>query len=212
MRTPKYICVKCKYPFTRKWNANRHCNIKHFGKIENIISFTDYMMNHKDSSFILNYLYEDNNNNNGHHAINVKNHLLSDNSSFLNKNLPSNTLDPFEEVIDHKLASSLELLDQLATKYEEMQQLLESLAEPYRQTFIQIALLSAITSDHPVETMHKKLLEYRKSKTIIMMLKDIASIYGQDNEYIKEFLKLKFIQNGKRNLTNKIKENNVLYY
>ena len=47
MKTPRYICSKCRQPFTRRWNANRHCNNKHYGGIENVISFTDYIMNQK---------------------------------------------------------------------------------------------------------------------------------------------------------------------
>ena len=42
MKTPRYICSKCRQPFTRRWNANRHSNNKHYGGIENIISFTEY--------------------------------------------------------------------------------------------------------------------------------------------------------------------------
>ena len=49
MKTPRYICSKCREPFTRRWNANRRCNNKHYGGIENIISFTEYIMNQKDS-------------------------------------------------------------------------------------------------------------------------------------------------------------------
>lgn len=40
MKTPKYICAKCRQPFTRRWNAYRHSNNKHFGSIENIISLS----------------------------------------------------------------------------------------------------------------------------------------------------------------------------
>lgn len=49
MKTPRYICSKCREPFTRRWNANRRCNNKHYGEIENIISFTEYIMNQKNS-------------------------------------------------------------------------------------------------------------------------------------------------------------------
>jgi len=59
MKTPKYICGKCRLPFTRRWNAYRHCNNKHEGAIENIVSFTDYITNEKGfSSVTLNHIYE----------------------------------------------------------------------------------------------------------------------------------------------------------
>ena len=42
--------------------------------------------------------------------------------------------------------------------------------------------------------MSKKLTELRKSNSSVMMLNDLASFYGKDKAYIKEFLKLKFKQ------------------
>jgi hypothetical protein len=86
LKIPKYICAKCRLPFTRRWNANRHCNNKHDGALENIISYTEYVTNQNDySSTIINYSYEDN----------VK--VFIDKSTIYpnNNNLPSSTLtDP----------------------------------------------------------------------------------------------------------------------
>ena len=62
MKTPRYICSKCQQPFTRRWNAYRHSNTKHYGEIENIISFTEYIItNQKDSSIPSNAYSEVNN-------------------------------------------------------------------------------------------------------------------------------------------------------
>ena len=47
MKTPKWICKECKQPLTRKWNAKRHCNTKHNGMFESIISFSEYLMTTK---------------------------------------------------------------------------------------------------------------------------------------------------------------------
>ena len=191
MKTPKYICAKCRLHFTRKWNANRHCNNKHYGRIENIVSFTEYIMNQKDSSIPLNGFYQDKNS----HPINLKNQLFFDNSISAN-NLQSNTLtDPLDDVMEHELLP-YKLLDQLGPKYEEMQHILDYVPEPYRKILLGNALSSAINSNNPVDTMNKKLIDYRKSKTNVMMLNDLASFYGTDKEYIKEFLKLKFKQKG----------------
>ena len=76
MKTPKYICAKCRQPFNRRWNAYRHSNNKHFGSIDNIISFTEFITNQKNSSLSLNYFYEDKNS----YPRNVNNHLYFDNS------------------------------------------------------------------------------------------------------------------------------------
>ena len=75
-----------------------------------------------------------------------------------------------------------------------MRHLLDSFPEPQKQILLRNALFSAINSENPVKTMRNKLTEYRKSKTTVIMLNDLASIYGQDKEYIKELLKLKFKQ------------------
>jgi len=43
MKMPKWICNICKQTLTRQWNAKRHCNIKHAGIFDSIISFRDYV-------------------------------------------------------------------------------------------------------------------------------------------------------------------------
>jgi hypothetical protein len=188
MKTPKYICAKCRQPFTRRWNANRHCNNKHFGEIENIISFTEYIVNRPDS-ILPNSSYENNNS----HPINAKNQLFYD-QQISSNNLPFNTIaDPFDKFIENELLP-YKLLEPLSLVYEEMRHLLDSFPAPQKQILLRNALFSAINSENPVKTMHNKLKEYRKSKTTVMMLNDLASKYGQDKEYIKELLKLKFKQ------------------
>ena len=191
MKTPRWICATCKQHFTRRWNANRHCNNKHYGRIENIVSFTEYMMNQKDSSIPLNCSYQDKNND----PINLKNQLFFDNSISAN-NLQSNTLtDTLDDVMEHELLP-YKLLNQLGSKYEEMQRILDSVPEPYRKILLGNALSSAINSHNPIDTMNKKITDYRKFKTSVMMLNDLASFYGTDKKYIKEFLKLKFKYKG----------------
>jgi hypothetical protein len=189
MKTPRYICSKCRQPFTRRWNAYRHSNNKHFGSIENIVSFTDYLMNQKDSSNLLNAYSEGNNS----HPSNVKNQIFFDKSISPN-NLQSRTLtDPFDYAIERELFP-YELLAQLGPKYEEMRHILESVPEPSRKIMLGNALSSAINSDNPKETMNKKLINYRKAKTGEMMLNDLAAVFGQDKAFIKEYLRLKFKQ------------------
>jgi hypothetical protein len=192
MKTPRWICATCRQPFTRRWNANRHCNNKHFGRIKNIISFTEYMTKITNSSIVLNCSsYEDKNS--YPHPINVKKQLLFfDNQiSANNNNLPLNTIaDPFDVFLDREL-SSYKLLEQLGPKYEEMRHVLDCVPEPTRTKLLGNALSSAINSNNPIETMNKKLTDLRKAKSNVMMLNDLASYYGIDKASTKEFLKLK---------------------
>ena len=187
MKTPRWICSKCRQPFTRRWNASRHSNNKHFGSIDNIISFTEYILNRTDS-IPLDGFYEDNN---SHYPLNVKKQLFFDKSISANNNLPFNTIpDPFDNFIENEL-STYNLLGPLSLEYEDMQRLLDYLPQPQKQVLLRNALISIINSNHPKETMHKKLLEYRNMKSSIIMLNDLTAYLGQDKEYIKEFLKLK---------------------
>lgn len=198
MKTPKWICAKCRQPFTRRWNANRHSNNKHFGALENIISFTEYIINRPD--FIpLNGFYEGNNSN----PINVKNQLFFDNPISFNNELFDTLLEPLEAVIEREL-SSYEILDQLAPKYEEMQRIFDFLPEPYRKILLGNALSSAINSTNPIETIDKELTDFRKFKNRVMMLNDLTAFYGTDKAFTKEFLNLILKQKQYRHLTNKI--------
>ena len=52
MKTPKYICSKCRQPFTRRWNANRHCNNKHYGTLDCVFLFTEYLVNTGNTKFL----------------------------------------------------------------------------------------------------------------------------------------------------------------
>jgi hypothetical protein len=100
MKTPRWICAKCRQPFTRRWNANRHSNNKHFGSIENIISFTEYIINRPDS-IPLNCFYEDNNS----YRINVKKQLFFDKPISLNNDLFDALLDRLDDVIKRELST-----------------------------------------------------------------------------------------------------------
>ena len=188
MKTPRYICSKCRQPFTRRWNANRHCNNKHYGGIQNIISFTEYIINQKDSIPL-----------NGHseynssHQSNGNNHIFFDKSVSADNLRSSPLTDPIEDAIDRELLP-YKIFEQLGPKYEEMRRILDYIPEPSRKILLGNALSSAIDSDNPVVTMTKKLTDLRKSNSSVMMLNDLASFYGKDKAYIKELLKIKFKQ------------------
>lgn len=200
MKTPRYICSKCRQPFTRRWNAYRHSNNKHFGSIEDIISFTEYTSNRPDSSIPLNGFYEDKNSN---HPTNVKNQLFFDKPISFNNNLFDTLLEPLDDALERE-SSSYELLDQLAPKYEEMQRTLDFLHEPSRSILLGYALSSAINSDNPLESMHNQLIDLRKNKTRAMMLNNLTAFNHTGKAFTKEFLKLLWKQKEYSHLRNKI--------
>jgi hypothetical protein len=198
MKTPRWICTKCRQPFTRRWNAYRHSNNKHFGSIEDIISFTEYIINRTDP-IPLNSFYEDNNSN----PINVKKQLFFDKPISFNNNLFDTLLEPLDDVLERE-SSSYELLDQLAPKYEEMHRTLDFVPEPSRSILLGNALSSAINSDNPRESMHNQLIDLRKNKTRVMMLNNLTAFNHTEKTFTKEFLKLLLKQKEYSHLRNKI--------
>jgi hypothetical protein len=200
MKTPRWICAKCRQPFTRRWNAYRHSNNKHFGSIEDIISFTEYTINRVDSSIPLNGFYEDKNSN---HPTNVKNQLFFDKPISFNNNLFDTVLEPLDDALERE-SSSYELLDQLGPKYEEMHRTLDFVPEPSRSILLGNALSSAINSDNPLESMHNQLIDLRKNKTRVMMLESLTAFNHTGKAFTKEFLKLLLKQKEYSHLRNKI--------
>lgn len=189
MKNPKWFCSECRKPFTRRWNAYRHCNNKHAGSLEHVISFTDYIINRQDSNFLNNLNKE----NKDHQRNFGKNQVYLD-TSFSSHNLPFNSnTDPLEKYIDEEL-TPYQLLSHLAPKYEEMRNLLGHLPEPAKKILLGNALASAINSNNPVYTMQKKVIELRKSNSIAMMFNDLTKVYGGNKELTKLFLKLKYKQ------------------
>ena len=89
------------------------------------------------------------------------------------------------------------MLSPLAPKYEELQRILDCVPEPSKNILLGNALASAINSDNPVETMQKKVIEYRKSKINVMMLNDLTKVYGGNKEFAKLLLKYKAKQKNR---------------
>ena len=189
MKTPKWICAACKQPFTRRLNANRHCSNKHSGFFENIISFTDYIINRQDSIQLNNF---DKDNNSHSHNF-VKNQVFYDKSISSNNSLFDSITDPPEHFLDQELLP-YEVLSPLGPKYEELRRILDFLPESSRNQILGIVLSTAINSDNPVGTMQKKIIEYSKDKNNVMMFNDLTRFYGGDKEYTKQLLKFKVKQ------------------
>jgi hypothetical protein len=192
LKNPKWFCSKCRQPFTRRWNANRHCNNKHSGYLEHIISFTDYIINRQDSNHLNNF----NKKNNDYQRNFAKNQVFFD-TPISSNILPCNyNTDPLENYIVKEL-SPYEVLSPLAPKYEELRQILDHVPEPSKNLLLGHALSSAINSDNPVETMQRKVIEYRKSKSTVMMLNDLTKVYGGNKEFTKQLLKFKANQKNR---------------
>ena len=185
----------------------RHSNNKHFGSIEDIISFTEYTINRVDSSIPLNGFYEDNNNSN--HPTNVKKQLFFDKPISFNNNLFDTLLEPLDDVLERE-SSSYELLDQLAPKYEEMHRTLDCVPEPSQSILLGNALSLAINSDNPKESMHNQLIDLRKNKTRVMMLNSLTAFNHTGKAFTKEFLKLLLKQKEYSHLRNKINEKDIV--
>ena len=192
LKNPNWVCSKCRKPFTRRWNANRHCNNKHSGNFGHIISFTDYVVNQQD----LNHLNKSNKEHKSYQRNFEQNQVFFD-TTISSNNLPFNSnTDPLENHLDQEL-SPYEILSPLAPKYEELQRILDHVPEPSKNILLGYALASAINSDNPVETIQKKVIEYRKFKINVMMLNDLTKVYGGNKEFAKLLLKSKSKQKNR---------------
>jgi hypothetical protein len=184
MKIPKWICSKCNQPFTRKWNANRHCNIKHSGRIENIISFTEHVMNSPNLQYNVRL---DSFSQNNSHLLNVKTRLYNNKLNEMNYS-QSNTLNnSLYDANGSKL--SYELFDQLGPAYEEMQRILDGVPEDTKKRILSFALFRAISSTNPRASIQNQLNSLRKNKNRMMMIDDLSLVYGPNRKYAKELLK-----------------------
>jgi hypothetical protein len=164
LKTPKWICSKCNQPFTRRWNANRHCTIKHSGRIENIISFTKHIVNSTNLQYDvrLDSFYQNNS-----QLLNAKPQLYND------KSIPINYPQP--NILNNSL-------------YEEMHRILDFIPEDNRKQIIGSILDTAIVSNNPYDYMQDILHTLRKNKRYAAMLNDLSSVYGPYKGVIKNLL------------------------
>ena len=187
MKTPKWFCIKCKQPLTRKWNALRHCDNKHDGFFEYIIPFSEYLKKSntiKDSEIYGPNIYD--------------NRLLvpQEKLFFNEKTTISNTQPSLKTIQDKKddytqkeiLLSST--LDKIAPKYEDINNLLSHLSEANRRQMVGNIICAAIYDDDPLRYINKQIKNLRKYKLHNLMLEDV-SIYLVCNKHIaKEYLKM----------------------
>jgi hypothetical protein len=197
VKTPKWICNICKQTLTRKWNAKRHCIIKHDGISDSIIPVRDYMMLTTTTKM---YPYLSNQD--------VYSSKINDNQLPFPKNpffqfkLPTihnhidlrqggtlkedNKVDNFTK--REKLLS--DKLDKIAPKYEEIENILSSyMPEKERNFFLGGIICQAIPSDNPIGFINKCIRDLRKTKFHDVMIDNASTFLGWDRQTTKEHLK-----------------------
>ncbi|MGE0242635.1 MAG: hypothetical protein AB7F53_04640 [Nitrososphaeraceae archaeon] len=199
MKTPKWICNICKQTLTRKWNAKRHCIIKHDGISDSIIPFRDYMSLTATTKM---YPYLSNQDISSS-KIN-SNQIPYQNSFFQFKPLtvPNNvdshhghTLKEGNTVDDSTKREKLlsDILDKIAPKYEEIENMLSHLPEPKKKSVLGGIVCRAIISDNPVRLLNNFIRDLRKAKFHNVMLANASIFLGSNKQTTKEYLK-KFLK------------------
>src|SRR5215213_1857458 len=188
MKMPKWICNICKQTLTRQWNAKRHCNIKHAGIFDSIISFRDYVT--------MTTTGPDLNSNRNFYSHNInelsyQKHLFfpdKSTTSSLNPHLRS-TSDPIDDFTKREMLLS-NTLDKIAPKYEEIGNLLSHIPEPKKTQILGGILSRALYDDNPTRFMNNQLKDLRKAKFYDRMLDDASVFLGFDKQSTKEYLKI----------------------
>ena len=191
MKTPKWICNICKQTLTRKWNAKRHCNIKHDGIFDSIISFREYLM--MTTTIKMHNILPDQNVN----GYQVNNQLPYQESLFFSDKStnPSihqdlrQTQDTIDDYTKRELLLS-NILDKIAPKYEEIGNLLSHLPEPKKTQILGGIISRAFYADNPIRFINKQLKDLRKAKVYNRMLDDASVFLGFDKQLTKEYLKM----------------------
>jgi hypothetical protein len=186
LKTPKWICNICKQTLTRKWNAKRHCNIKHDGIFDSIISFREYLLT----------TTMDSNPNRSFYSQNV-NELPYQNSLFFhdkstNFNLYphlSSTPDPIDDFTKREMML-IDILDKIAPKYEEIGNLLSHVPEPKKTRILGSIISRALYDDNPIRFINKQLKDWRKAKFYNKMLDDASVFLGFNKQSTREYLKI----------------------
>jgi len=189
MKIPKWICSKCDQTFTRRWNAERHCNNIHDGEIDHIIYFRDYLRQTAYSQLPQNL-----------HG------SLADDITILPYQQPisiqSEHLNPYIRSIMHDSARNpnpknllYATLNDLATRYEELENLLSQLPEQKRRYILGSIISRAIYSDNPVTCISKEVRAWRRTKLYDNMLNNVSIFLNYDRqrtiEYLKNGIKIK---------------------
>ena len=186
MKTPKWICNICKQTLTRKWNAKRHCNIKHDGLFDSIMSFREYLLT----------TTKDSNPNGSFYSHNVnelpyqKRLFFQDKSTNFNLHPHlSSTSDPIDDFTKKEIMLS-NTLDKIAPKYEEIGNLLSHVPEPKKTQILGSIISRALYADNPIRFINKQLKDWRKAKFYNKMINDASVFLDCNKQSTKEYLKM----------------------
>jgi hypothetical protein len=188
VKTPKWICNICKQTLTRKWNAKRHCIIKHDGISDSIIPFRDYIRS-TTTTKMYPYLF---NQSIYSSKINSNQPFFHFKPSTVPNNLHSHhTLKEDNRIDDSTKREKLlsDILDKIAPKYEEIENMLSHLPETQKKFILGGFVFQAISSDNPIRLMNKFLRDLRKAKFHNVMLENASITLGLDKQTTKEQLK-----------------------
>ena len=146
MRNPKWICNKCKQTLTRKWNAKRHCNTKHNGLSDSIISYREYLMTTITDSNPYRNFYTHNVN-----ELRFQKRLFfpdetTNSSLHLYARSRQDSIDDFTKR-ETMLSNTL---DKIAPKYEEIGNLLSHIPEPKKSQILGGIISRALYADDPI--------------------------------------------------------------
>jgi hypothetical protein len=187
MKTPKWICEACEQTFTRRWNANRHCNNKHYGMLDSVILFREYSANKGNNRYLLlSDLYSENT-----YQIPYQKNLSfqeKTNSRLATKfKIP---LHPIEDYLDREILLNYKL-DEIAPQYQQLENLLSRVAQPKRTPILGSVLNNALNSGNPIAFINNQLDEFRRAKTRDRMLNEISASLGLNKNITKEYLKMR---------------------
>ena len=200
MKTPKWICNICKQTLTRKWNAKRHCNIKHDGISDSIISFREYLTmttmttTKTYPTFPTNpnvYSYKINNN----LLPNQENLFFQDKSTTtiptsIGPDLRSTTQEDTKDDFTKREMLLSNTLYKIAPKYEEIKNLLSPIPEPDKTQILGGIISRAFYADNTIRYINNQLKDLRKAKLYSRMIDDASVFLGFDKQSTKEYLKM----------------------
>jgi hypothetical protein len=185
MRTPKLICEQCEQTFTRRWNANRHCNNIHHGTYC-IILFSQYIANKGKNSLLK---LQDKFSEDPNPIRYKKSQFFQAKANPLLEAQFKSSIDPIEDNIDGELLL-YDKLDEVGPQYQQLENLLAHVPEQYRRFFLGFILTRALLSENPVAFIQNQLEGFRKAKMRNKMLDDISASIGFNKNITKEFLKM----------------------
>ena len=170
MRLPRWICKICEQTFTRRWNADRHCNNKHNCIFDAVIPFKVFA-----SQKIIDP-YQNTNNLQETYSSNIYN------DSYFQNNLlhqsPQHTsddsLDYFER--DEML---IDILHDIAPKYKELEEMLNGIPEVNKRHLLGSIVTQSLASSDPVNYI-TLMLKTARNLTYASMLKDVGIYLGVD--------------------------------